>query len=922
MKAIVLMRCFVLVWAVLVSVTGAAEINVPGDQATIQDAIDAAVSGADEVVVASGTYSEAIDFLGKAITLRSADGAAMTTIDGNNITTVVTCASGEGFDTILQGFTIRNGNASQGGGMLIDGASPTVIGCIFRDNFSNGDGGAVEHTNSAAATFINCLFFDNESQNQGGAIHTHNSSLALINCTLTENLASGQGGGAILINSGSMTIDNTIVWANSPTFNQIWGAFGGVTVNYSNYQNGWPGSGTNNIQANPQFKNAPGDDFRLQTTSLCIDAGNNNAVPGTITTDLIGVSRFIDVFAKTDTGLGTPPIVDMGAYEAFNDCNGNDIPDDQEPDADGDTIPDDCDVCPGSDDLADADGDGVPDGCDLCPGTGAVPVDVNGCPCVENVTTGVAYSTIQLAIDNALNGHEIVCLPKTYFESIDFLGKAITLRSTNPEDPNVVAATIIHGSDAAQVIQCVSGENLTTILEGFTITAGNADGVGGNGRGGGIYFLTSGASVRHCVFSGNFAFDGGAIYLENGSDVNLTDCTFENNNAGHQGGAISLTGGSNLTATDCTFSNNEILVSPAFNQEYGGAIYGVDGTTTLTRCVFDTNVSSSRGGALYFQTHVTTISHCNFIGNFTSNNSVDRGGAVGFSGGQADLDHSNFTLNATTGEDGSGGALFTLLTKLRVRRCDFHLNNSEIGGAVSFISGSIPYRGLFQHCWFRENQAASLGGALNLDGWADLHNCLIANNTATTFGGGGIFAFRDMLATNCTIVENTTGGNGNGIYLANSSRHRIYNSILWNSNDDLYNAEAVPDPENLELQYCIIGNVPVDSTQEHVSTANPSFVNVALKDYRVTSGSPAIDAGDNGLAYSDDTDLDGHQRFFDDPGTADTGLWDAPIVDIGAYEFGSSPDPCENAIEGDINCDGIVDLFDLALMAGNWLATN
>ena len=62
-------------------VANAVIINVPGDEPTIQAGIDAAVDG-DEVVVAPGTYFEAIDFLNKAITVRSSGGAAVTTIDG------------------------------------------------------------------------------------------------------------------------------------------------------------------------------------------------------------------------------------------------------------------------------------------------------------------------------------------------------------------------------------------------------------------------------------------------------------------------------------------------------------------------------------------------------------------------------------------------------------------------------------------------------------------------------------------------------------------------------------------------------------------------------------------------------------------------------------------------------------------------
>jgi len=77
-------------------------LNVPGDYATIQGAIDAAVNG-DTVLVAPGTYVENIDFLVKAITVKSSSGAEATVIDGGNppdpdFGSVVTFSNGEGVD--------------------------------------------------------------------------------------------------------------------------------------------------------------------------------------------------------------------------------------------------------------------------------------------------------------------------------------------------------------------------------------------------------------------------------------------------------------------------------------------------------------------------------------------------------------------------------------------------------------------------------------------------------------------------------------------------------------------------------------------------------------------------------------------------------------------------------------------------------
>ena len=103
---------------------GADSLEVPGQYATIQAAIDAAFRG-DEVIVAPGTYLESINFNAKAITVTSLGGPGVTTIDAQGTDRVVHCTNGEGPDTILAGFTITGGlDHSNGGGMRIDNGSP------------------------------------------------------------------------------------------------------------------------------------------------------------------------------------------------------------------------------------------------------------------------------------------------------------------------------------------------------------------------------------------------------------------------------------------------------------------------------------------------------------------------------------------------------------------------------------------------------------------------------------------------------------------------------------------------------------------------------------------------------------------------------------------------------------------------------
>ena len=93
---------------------------------TIQAAIDAARTG-DLVLVHDGTYVENIDFRGMAIRVRSENGAEKTTIDGNQSGSVVTFNQNEGTESILDGFSIKNGNSSG----IIGGSSPTITTALF-----------------------------------------------------------------------------------------------------------------------------------------------------------------------------------------------------------------------------------------------------------------------------------------------------------------------------------------------------------------------------------------------------------------------------------------------------------------------------------------------------------------------------------------------------------------------------------------------------------------------------------------------------------------------------------------------------------------------------------------------------------------------------------------------------------------------
>ncbi len=193
-------------------------IHVPGDQPSIQAAIDVAADG-DRIIVAPGTYFENINLLGKAVTLRSSAGPEVTTIDANGSGTVVLCDTDEGPNTVIDGFTITGGSASTGGGMKLQGSSPTVSNCTFSGNAADLGGGMYNlfssptvtkcafrlnqagsfgggmYASGSCATVSNCAFSGNTATLGGGLANFLDCNLVVSNCTFNGNLASDAGGG-------------------------------------------------------------------------------------------------------------------------------------------------------------------------------------------------------------------------------------------------------------------------------------------------------------------------------------------------------------------------------------------------------------------------------------------------------------------------------------------------------------------------------------------------------------------------------------------------------------------------------------------------------------------------------------------------------------------------------------------------------
>ena len=219
---------------------------------------------------------------------------------------------------VLLGCSLLANTADSGGAMYsLNGCHATLIACVIGGNTAQ-FGGGISNT-ASSPLLVNCLLAGNAAGTGGALFNDPESDPSLINCTVASNSADVDGGGLAQSLLAAPELANCILWWNSDAGGtdesaQLHG--GAPIVNYCCLQ-GWTGAfgGAGNMGDDPLFVDPKADDYRLMAGSPCIDAGNNAAVPPDVCTDLSGYPRFVDDPDTDDTGVGDPPIVDMGACE-------------------------------------------------------------------------------------------------------------------------------------------------------------------------------------------------------------------------------------------------------------------------------------------------------------------------------------------------------------------------------------------------------------------------------------------------------------------------------------------------------------------------------------------------------------------------------------------------------------------------------
>ncbi len=766
-------------------VAGAKTIYVPSrTYPTIQDGIDAASNG-DVVEVApvpnpyypvayTGEGNWDLDFGGLAITVRSQinpdnpnwDIIASTIIDCNEIANPLTGErvphravqfhSGEGPDSRLMGFTIRNGYAQ--GDRGADGGSYAIENA--GDPFGNFDRIPPPWcTDVNTCPPIGLPGADETDHGYGGAILCKGGASPTIKyCVITDCVVTGARGGD-----------------GAPG---VFGPWSYWTLGDADpcYLDRIDANATPTVTSDGQWGGHGGD-------------GEGNGYGGGIACRS-GSSPIISdcIFTNNEARGGEGGRGGSGGWAegAPDDIQGNES---------------------GGGDAGDSIGDGM--GGAIYAESGCAPVVVN-CTLSENIATagprarggmrglgdptdprapigawGQVYTLGDIAGGAAYYGSG----SDADFNNCSFTSNSaydvFPFRSiTQLEDPIVMGYTV------GGALYC--GNNTSVLINTCDFT----DNLGGAiwcGTGSALtinndYAVSVGSPERKCLFEGNsdasdwtelqsFSRDlgsGGAIFVDTSSIVDIQNCRFAVNSTKNDGGALKLM--SNATISNCSFGGNVAEGGSGAFSGFGGAVDVYSGsmlTYTFTDCSFTGNQAWS-GGGISSETFVGTFTRCYFV-----NNTAVVGGGMDLAYGDASL--KEVLLSGNQAVFGSGGGLNGLLMEISV-------GNSTV----------------------RDNSAADSGGGINLYlGTASqtIRNCLIVGNEAGTDGGGvSCSVFATPAISNCTFSENTAGDFGGGVFSDWSSRPTITDCIFNNCDSGAIHEEDYGG--DAEARFCLFYNNP------------------------------------------------------------------------------------------------------------------
>ena len=353
------------------------------------------------------------------------------------------------------------------------------------------------------------------------------------------------------------------------------------------------------------------------------------------------------------------------------------------------------------------------------------------------------FGEIQKAINAAENGDTIIIPPGTYSESINFNGKNITVRSENPEDPNIVQATIIDGGQNGSVVTFANGEFRSAVLEGFTIKNGLND------NGGGVFIANASPTIRNNIITQNSADQsGGGLYIGNHSLPKIFNNIVNDNSAWISGGGLFIKNSSPHIEANSILENAVDIIG-------GGGIYIQDASPRILGNNITANKSKYGGGGIEMANSSPFVDE-----NTIAENVALMGGGIRVWNNSSPSIVNN-TISDNSALDG-GGILIIDNSSPSVVGNTIVDNSAGKGGGINILYHSSPK---IEDNTIVDNKALSNGGGIRvaLQSSPVIFHNTINGNTARQGGGIDVWNHSQPTIMGNTLTRNTAW-QGGGIY--------------------------------------------------------------------------------------------------------------------------------------------------------------